>query len=219
MLGRDFRPAEDAADAPRTVILSYPAWQKRFGGKRDVLGRALTLNGNPAIVIGVLPSQFQSAPYGGAEFWATLRATDSCEQHRDCHNLITIARLKDGESIETASANMWSVAQQLRRQYPDINRFIGSANLLPLRDFIVGDIRPVLLILLSGAGLLLLIACVNVTTLLLARSDSRRREIAVRGALGASSSRLFHQFATEGFVLAMPGASSDWLSRKGALVC
>ncbi len=205
ILGRDFRAAEDAADAPRTVILSYAAWQKRFAGKQDVLGRALTLNGNPAIVIGVLPAHFQFAPYGGSEFWATLRGTDSCEQHRDCHNLITIARLKDGMSIETASANMRAVAQQLRRQYPETNRFFGSANLVPLRDFIVGDVRPVLLVLLSGAGLLLLIACVNVTTLLLARSDSRRREIAVRGALGASSSRLFHQFATEGFVLAAAG--------------
>jgi predicted permease len=205
ILGRDFRTGEDAPEAPRTVMLSYTAWQKRFGGKRDVLGRALTLNGNPAIVIGVLPAQFQFAPYGGAEFWATLRGTDSCEQHRDCHNLITIARLKDRVSIEAASANMRSIAQQLRRQYPETNRFFGSANLISLRDFIVGDVRPVLLILLSGAGLLLLIACVNVTTLLLARSDSRRREIAVRGAMGASSSRLFHQFATEGFVLAAAG--------------
>ena len=204
-LGRDFRTGEDAADAPRTVILSYTAWQKRFGGKRDVLGRTLTLNGNPAIVIGVLPAHFQFAPYGGGEFWATLRGTDACEQHRGCHNLITIARLKDGLSIETASANMRSVAQQLRNQYPDTNRFFGSANLVPLRDFIIGNVRPVLLILLSGAGLLLLIACVNVTTLLLARSDKRRREIAVRSAIGASSSRLFHQFATEGLVLAAAG--------------
>ncbi len=185
VLGRDFRPGEDAVSAPRTVILSYAAWQKRFGGQPDVLGRTLTLNGDPAIVIGVLPANFQFAPYGGTDFWATLRATDSCERHRGCHNLITIARLKDGVSIETASANMRSIAQQLRHQYPDTNRFFGGANLVPLRDFIVGDVRPVLLILLSGAGLLLLIACVNVTTLLLARSDKRRREIAVRGALGA----------------------------------
>ena len=205
MLGRDFRTGEDASGAPRTVIISYSAWQKRFGGKPDVLGRALNLNGNPAIVIGVLPSQFQFAPYGSAEYWATLRATDSCEQHRDCHNLTTVARLKNGVSIETASANMRSVAQQLRAQYPDTNRIFGSANLVPLRDFIIGDVRTVLLTMLSGAGLLLLIACVNVTTLLLARSDKRRREIALRCAIGASASRLFHQFATEGFVLATAG--------------
>lgn len=205
VLGRDFLPDEDSPAKMRTVVLSYAAWQKRFNAAPDILGRAVTLNGNPAIVIGVLPKGFQFAPYGGAEFWATLRSTDACEQHRSCHNLIAIARLKDGISLERASADMTSVAQRLRRQYPDSNRYFGSANLVPLRDFIVGDIRPILLVLLSGAGVLLLIAAVNVTTLLLARSDKRRREIALREAIGASSSRLLHQFATEGFVLAFAG--------------
>ena len=204
VLGRSFRTGEDGPDAQRTVMLSYTTWQKRFGGKPDVLGRSLTLNGNPAIVIGVLPTHFQFAPYSG-DFWTTLRDTDACEQHRGCHNLTVIARLKDGVSIEAASANMRSIAQELRTRYPETNRIFGSANLVPLRDLIVGDVRPVLLILLSGAGLLLLIAGVNVTTLLLARSDLRSREIAVRGALGASSSRLVQQFATEGFVLAAAG--------------
>jgi hypothetical protein len=142
-------------------MLSYTAWQKRFGGKQDVLGRALTLNGNPATIIGVLPAQFQFAPYSG-DFWATLRGTDACEQHRDCHNLTVIARLKDGVSIEAGSADMRSIAQQLRRQYPETNRIFGSANLVPLREFILGDVRPVLLIVLSGAGLLLLlISCLG----------------------------------------------------------
>jgi macrolide transport system ATP-binding/permease protein len=182
-----------------------------------VLGRSLTLNGNPAIVIGVLPAHFQFAPYLG-DFWTTLRGTDACEQTSGCHNLTVIARLKDGVSIEAASANMRSIAQELRRQYPETNRIFGGANLVPLRDFIVGDVRPVLLILLSGAGLLLLISGVNVTTLLLARSDMRGREIAVRGALGASSSRLVYQFATEGFVLAAAGCIlglvfADWSIR------
>jgi macrolide transport system ATP-binding/permease protein len=204
-LGRDFRPGEDAPAAARTVVLSYAAWQKRFGGKREILGRSLTLNGYPTIVIGVLAKRFQFAPYGGAEFWATLRRTDACEQDRGCHNLITVARLRDAVSIETASADMRSVAQQLQKQYPETNRDCGAANLVPLRDFIVGDVRPILLVLLSGAGVLLLIACVNVTALLLARSHKRRREIAVRGAIGASPSRLFHQFATEAFVLVVTG--------------
>ena len=205
VLGRDFRPGEDSPAAARTVVLSYAGWQKRFGGKRDILGRSLTLNGYPTIVIGVLPKRFQFAPYGGAEFWATLRRTDACEQDRGCHNLITIARMKDGISIETASADMRSVAQQLQRQYPETNRDSGAANLVPLRDFIVGDVRPILLVLLSGAGVLLLIACLNVTALLLARSHKRRREFAVRGAIGASLSRLFHQFAIEAFALAAAG--------------
>jgi macrolide transport system ATP-binding/permease protein len=202
VLGRAFREGEDALGAARTVVLSYAAWQKRFGGKRDVLGQTVTLNGAPNIIIGVLPPHFHFAPQGKAEFWATLRSTDACEQQRGCHNLITIARLKDGVTLGAASANMQSIVRQLRNQYPDSNRDFGSASLVPLRDVIVGNVRPLLLALLSGAGLLLLIACVNVVTLLLARSDKRQREIAVRGALGASSSRLFHQFATEGLTLA-----------------
>jgi macrolide transport system ATP-binding/permease protein len=208
-LGRDF------SGVPNTVILSYAAWQKRFAGRHDVLGRTVTLNGAPSTIIGVLPRDFHFAPYGGAEFWGTLRSSDPCEHVRGCHNLTTIARLKDGISIETASADMRSIARQLRRQYPDSNRDFGSANLVPLSEVIVGDIRPMLVALLSGAGLLLLIAGVNVTTLLLARSDKRQREIAVRGALGASSSRLFRQFAVEGFALAATGGLfglifADW---------
>ena len=205
VLGRDFHSGEDSPAATHTVLLSYAAWQSRFGARLDVLGQTVKLNGAPSIIIGVLPRDFHLASYGAAEFWATLRSSDNCEQHRECHNLITIARLKDGVSIETASANMQSIARQLRNQYPDSNRDFGSANLVSLRNVIVGDVRPILLVLLSGAGLLLIIAYVNVTTLLLARCDKRQREIAVRAALGASSSRLFHQFATEGFALAAVG--------------
>jgi macrolide transport system ATP-binding/permease protein len=205
MLGRDFRPGEDSPAATPAVILTYPAWQKRFAGKPDVLGKVVTLNGQPSIIIGVLPREFQFAPYGGAEFFTTLRSSGSCESTRNCKNLTTIARLKDGVSFQAASAEMNLIARRLQQQYPESNRDFGAANLAPLRDLIVGDVRPVLLVLLSGAALLLLIAWANVTTLLLARSENRSREIAVRGALGASSSRLFHQFAMEGFVLAAAG--------------
>lgn len=205
ILGRDFRPGEDSPGAPHPVILSYAAWQKRFGGRLGALGRTLTLNGDPATIVGVLPREFHFAPYAGAEFWGTLRASGTCEQYRGCHNLLAVARLKDGVSIETASASLQPIALQLRKQYPGDFGGTEGANLVPLRELIVGDVRPILLVLLSGAGLLLLIACVNVAALLLARSDTRQREIAVRGALGASSSRLFGQFATEGFVLAAAG--------------
>src|SRR6266704_2767677 len=85
-----------------TVILSYAAWQKRFGGRKDVLGQAITLGGARTTIIGVLPTVFQFAPYGGAEFWTTLRASDPCEQNRACHNLETVARLKDGFSVDRA---------------------------------------------------------------------------------------------------------------------
>ncbi len=211
ILGRDFYSGEDSPAAARTVIISYAAWLKRFGGGADVLGRTVTLNGVPHQIVGVLPHEFQFAAFGAAEFWSTLLSTDSCEEQRTCHNLVAIARLKQGSSLETASANMRLVARQLQKAYPDSNRDLGAA-LAPLRDVILGDVRPILVVMLSGACVLLLIACVNVTMLLLARSEIRQREIALRGALGASSARLFRQFATEGMILAAAAGSF-------ALVC
>ncbi len=205
VLGRDFLPGEDANGAARTVLISYSVWQKRFGGKRNVLGQTLNLNGAATTIVGVLPRDFHFAPYAGADFWGNLRGTDSCEQVRGCRNLSTVARLKDGVSIESAAAEMRGIVRQLAKQYPEDNGDTDNAILIPLRELIIGDVRPILWVSLSGAGLLLLIACVNVSTLLLARSDKRGREFAVRKALGASSARLFRQFAIEGFVLAALG--------------
>jgi predicted permease len=201
ILGRDFTAGEDAPAAPDTAILSFPAWQEYFGGKRDVIGRTVTLSGIPFTIIGVLPKSFEFALRGRSDFWTTLRGTAPCEKRRSCHNLYGVARLKDGVSVATALAEMQSIAGQLERQYPDSNRGQG-ASVQRLADVTVGQVRPILLMLLAGAGLLLLIACVNVISLLLARSESRKREIAVRGAMGASRGRLFRQFATEGLVLA-----------------
>ncbi len=204
ILGRDFRPGEDLAGAPRTVMLTYGAWQKRFGSARNIVGRTVTLSNEPYTVIGVLPSDFQFAPRGAAELWTTLDPTRPCEKRRSCHNLYGIARLKDGVSVEMALANMTAIARQLEREYPDSNRGQG-ASVVPLSEVIVGDIRPILLVLLGGAALLLVISCVNVTSLLLVRSESRRRELAVRSAVGASPSRLVSQFVTEALVLVVAG--------------
>jgi predicted permease len=204
-LGRDFQPDEDAAGTPQAVLISYEAWERRFTGRADALGEAVTLNGIPRTIIGVLPRDFHFAPVGRGEFWTTVRGTDTCEQNRGCQNLNAVARLQDGLSIEAATAGTEVIARQLQRQYPTTNRDFASATVVPLRDIIVGEVRPILLVLLAGAGILLLIAWVNVTTLLLVRSDSRRREIAVRGSLGATSGRLVHQFAVEGLVLAVVG--------------
>jgi predicted permease len=205
VLGRDFRSGEDSLAAPETLLLSYGAWQSRFGANRNVLGQMVTLDGLPHIVIGVLPRGFHFAPAGPAEFWGTLRASRECEQSRDCSSVYSVARLKDGVSMKTASAAMQSIARQLERQYPKTNRDL-NATVVPLREAIVGDIRPILLTLMSAAGLLLLIACINVSNLLLARSDNRRREVAVRNALGASWSRLFRQFVTEALALSFAGS-------------
>jgi len=203
VLGRDFRPGEDQKNAPRAVLLSYSAWQRHYGGRKDVLGQTVILDNHPNTIIGVLPRDFHYAPAEPVDFWTTLQ--DNISDCRGCHGFYGIARLKDGVSFQSAFANIKGIADQLERQYPDSNRE-QKAFMLPMSEVIVGDIRPILLVLLSGAGLLLLIATVNVASLLLVRSESRRREIAVRGALGASMGRLIRQFVTEGLVLVATGS-------------
>ena len=204
VLGRDFHDGEDTPSAPRTVILSYAAWQNRYGGQADALGKAVTLEGVPYVIVGVLPQEFHFAPTGAAEFWTALHAS-SDPNGRGEHGLFALARLKDGVTLETASSEMSSIAQQLAKQYPDSDDGRG-ATVVPLEEVIVGNLRPILLLLLSGAVLLLLIACVNVAGLMLVRSENRRHEIAVRGALGASRMRLLRQFVTEGVMLAVAGS-------------
>jgi len=215
-LGRDFQPGEDVVGGPRLVMLSYGTWQRRFGGRTDIIGQSVMLSGATDTVIGVLPKDFQFALSGNAEFWAALQPDSECEKQRDCHNLYAVGRLRDGVSVQAALANLQSIAQQLERQYPDTNSQRG-ASVVPLSEAIVGDIRPILLVLLGGAGLLLLIACVNVSSLLLVRAESRKREIAVRGALGASLRRLTSQFAIEGLVLVAVGGSVGLAFADGAM--
>jgi macrolide transport system ATP-binding/permease protein len=203
VLGRDFYAGEDAPGKPSTVLISYSAWKSRFGGRLDVVGQTIKLSDDTYTVIGVLPPQFHFAPRD-AEFWATLNDPTSCEKRRSCHSLFALARLSDGVPVQGALAAMKSIAQQMEKQYPDNRGY--SADVVPLSEWIVGDIRPILLLLLGGAALLLLIACVNVSSLLLVRSESRGREIAIRGALGASRGRLLWQFVTEGLVLVATGS-------------
>jgi macrolide transport system ATP-binding/permease protein len=200
MIGRDFYAGEDLPAAPPTVLLTFGAWQKRFGGRKSVIGETVTLSGIAHTIIGVLPENFQFAPSGNAEVWTALHAAGSCELRRSCHGLNGIARLKPGITIQMALANTQGIAKQLETQYPDSNRGQG-ASVVPLSEVIVGDVRAIFLTLLGGAGLLLLIACINVSSLLLVRTESRKREIAVRGALGASRARLVGQFVIEGSLL------------------
>jgi macrolide transport system ATP-binding/permease protein len=214
LLGRDFYTGEDLPAAPRTVILSYAAWQKRFGGKHEIIGQPLTLDETPYTIIGVLPQHFHFAPVENTEFWTALNPGSGCFTRRSCHSLHGIARLKDGVGIAAALADVTRVAKDLEAQYPDSNRNQG-ATVAPLSDAIVGDAKPVLLLLLGGAGLLLLIACINVASLLLVRSETRRRELAVRRALGATRARLIRQFVIEGLVIVVVGSvvgiiSSHW---------
>jgi macrolide transport system ATP-binding/permease protein len=204
-LGRDFYPGEDKPGSPHTILISYGAWQRRFGMNPTIVGRQIVLNNISYAIIGVLPREFHFAPIGAAEFWAALNDPSSCDQRRGCHGLFGIARLKDGISLQTAAAAMQTVAQQLAKQYPDSNNGLG-ATATSLSDSVVGKIRVVLFVLLGGASLLLLIALVNVTNLVLVRAERRKRETAVRGALGASTARLLRQFVIEALVLVFAGS-------------
>ncbi|HXQ70030.1 MAG TPA: ABC transporter permease [Pyrinomonadaceae bacterium] len=210
LLGRDFYRGEDLPDAPRTVVLSYASWQKRFGGRQDIVGQPITLNELPHTIVGVLPQNFHFAPVEQAEFWTTLHPAGTCDLRRSCHFLNGIGRLIDGVSQEAALADVTRIAKDLEAQYPDSNRNQG-ATVGPLAEVIVGDVKPTLLLLLGGAGLLLLIACINVASLLLVRSETRRRELAVRRALGATSARLVRQFVIEGLVIVAVGATAGLL--------
>jgi predicted permease len=214
-LGRSFSSGEDATGAQRIALLSYGAWQKNYGRRTDVVGQNVVLGDIPTTIVGVLPRDFNFAPAESAEFWIPMQPGGECAKRRSCHNLFGVARLKDGTSVGTALSNTKTVARQLEQQYPDTNRG-RAANVLPLSEVISGNIRPLLLILLSGAGLLLLIACLNVSSLVLVRTEGRRREVAVRSSLGASPKRLSRQFATEGLLLVMVGggvglAASYWV--------
>jgi predicted permease len=216
VMGRDFYEGEDLPAAPNTVILSFASWQKRFGGRPDIVGQPITLNDTPHVIVGVLPQNFHFAPVENAEFWTTLHPGGGCFLRRSCHFLHGVARLKDGVSINAALADVTQVAKNLETQYPDSNRNQG-ATVAPLSETIVGDVKPILLVLLGGAGLLLLIACVNVTSLLLVRSETRRRELAVRRALGATRVRLIRQFVTEGLVIVVAGSAIGLVSSHWAM--
>lgn len=214
LLGRDFHAGEDLPEAPRTLLVSYESWQKRFGGRQEIIGQPITLDETPHVIIGVLPPNFHFAPVENAEFWTALNPIGSCFTRRSCHSLKGIARLKEGVSQDAALSDVTRIAKDLEAQYPDSNRNQG-ATVGPLSELIVGDVKPVLLLLLGGAGLLLLIACINVASLLLVRSETRRRELSVRRALGATRARLIRQFVVEGVVIVVAGSvvglvSSHW---------
>jgi predicted permease len=208
LVGREFAPDEEGPAAPPTAMISFAAWQARFGGSSNVIGQTVALESSwlgeaePHVIIGVLPADFQFAMAEHAEFWTTIRKSQVCWGVRSCRSLQVVGRLATGASPETATAEMTSIIEQLRREYPAAYRDAEVANLVPLREIMLGDVRRVLLMLLAGALLLLVIACTNVMSLVLARTDSRAREIAIRNALGASAARLVSQFATEAMVLA-----------------
>jgi predicted permease len=216
MLGRDFNPGENQIGGPNVVILSYGAWLHRFGARRDVVGQMVDLDKQPYAIIGVLPRSFTFPPSGNAEFWAPINVLSPHAQSRTFYPFMGIGRLRDGVTPQAAQEEMTAIAKQLQRQYGMIGRNL-SASVVPLSEVFVGDVRPILLTLLGGSALLLFIACVNVASLMLARSENRKREIAVRGALGATRVRLVRQFVTEGLLLAALGSLTGVIVAVGLM--
>ena len=207
VIGRDFEAAEEKTGTAPVVILSYSLWQSRFGGNPAVLGRTIVLNGHEFTVVGVLPSDFFAPSNTDVLIPIGVWITNNSEEAHDRGSrgdLPVIGRLAPGVSGKQATAEMDGIAARLAKEYPLANDHYGVA-LQPIRDALVGQTRPALLVLFGAVVFLLLIACANVANLLLVRGTGRTKEITLRIALGASGSRIFVQMFTESLVLSLLG--------------
>jgi putative ABC transport system permease protein len=204
VLGRSFREDEDAPGKNSVIVLSYGMWQRRFGGDPNVLGRSITLSGVPVTIVGVMPQGFYF-PTRAVEFWQPI-ALNPANATRGGHFLGVIARAKSGIPLERAGAEMKAIAERLANEYPK-NSANESAEVVLLREQVVGSIRPALLTLLGAVGVVILIACANVANLLLVRASVRGKEIAIRAALGAGKRRLVSQMILESLVLSIAGGA------------
>ncbi|MBV9924265.1 MAG: ABC transporter permease [Acidobacteria bacterium] len=207
-LGRVFGADEERAGPAPVAVLSDGLWKRRFGGDPSVVGKTLTLDGKGVTVVGVAPPEFQYP--AGAELWVPLDFSDPEMKVRKAHFLRPIGLLKEGVTLEQARAETDLIARRLEEQYPDSNER-WNLNLIPLQEQLVGSVRTSLWVLLGAVGFVLLIACANVSNLMLARAASRRRELALRTALGASRWRVARQQLTESLLLAVAGGAAGLL--------
>jgi putative ABC transport system permease protein len=203
-VGRTFLPEEDRPGSAPVALLTYGLWQRRFGGSREIIGKTINLGSRPYTVVGVLPAGFQLLQPADVFVpfvpWAATLPDD-----RNWHpGIIAVARLKPGVSREQARAEMVGITKRLEQQYPDYNTGT-SADVVGLQEQMVQNVRPALILLLGAVSLVLLIACVNVANLLLARAASRGREVAIRTAMGAGRARVVRQLLTESVLLSLGG--------------
>jgi putative ABC transport system permease protein len=218
LLGRVFLPEEDSADRGHVVILSYGFWQRHFGAARDVVGRTMMLDSEPYTIVGVMPASFSVGAWSVThrDLWVPVAYKPEEKAVRDNHNDQVIARLKRGVSLARAQAEMKDISARLEREYPKENTGWG-ATVVPLQEILVGDVRTSLVMLLAAVALVLLIACANVGNLLFARALSRRKELAIRTALGAGRARVFQQLLVESLMLAAAGGAAGLLLARASL--
>jgi putative ABC transport system permease protein len=204
MLGRVFFPQEDQLGRSNVVVFSHRFWQEHFGSNADIVGHNINIDGQSFLVAGVMPPSFRYPDF--AQVWTPMAWTDKERAVRGEHHYSVVARLKSGIALKQAQAAMNTISSRLEQLYPDDNLGWGAV-VVPLHDDLVSDVRPALLVLLGAVAFVLLIACVNVANLALAKTLSRRKEIAIRTALGASSARVLRQILAETVLLAVAGGA------------
>ncbi len=214
-LGRSFRPEEDQRGAESVVIISDRLWQRRFGADSSLVGRRISLNGESRMIIGVMPAGFKFPIIPNVDIWRPIQPVLNPGCQRDCITVRVMARLKPDVAEAQARAELKAIAARIEQQFPDTNSKVG-VTLIPLREFLVGPVKTQMLALLVAVGFVLLIACANVASLLLARSATREKEIAIRASLGAGRWRIARQLLSESLLLAVIGGAvglllSYWL--------